>query len=1211
MGQINTTNEVIDRKGRNDFERYNPDWTPSLTEVIGSALRLDNVFGAHSARYGDVHSFGEGDPGYSPFNDPMVPTEAMADVSLSRSRRETAQIVYAYKKRQNDREIMSQANGGDMLIAELLAGVSDPVNLLFGGGLALERGILATFARGFSSGGKAGLKAGVASEALLSGIQSDRTTEESLTNIFAGAALSATTVGMLSMGRYARMMNPKQFQEFGASVADDLSSGSPKTYSGEENAFPRITFDPTPNARRNAPGIGSRNSRNTPARPVLPKTGDVPTWSYLDSVQQFMFPGARTRNSPLRSVADVSENLVENNTLKNRNVDNGLKSPQSVETLAKQHMGAMVMSLGDINKKFQGYLRRVTGREEGVFVSSLKDRVGDLTGQTRTHLSVREFREEITKTLRSGQPHIHGEVNEAARAIRQILDQYGDDAVKYGILTPDQLNQNHVPRMWQTGEVNRRRDVLVARIVEDQRRRGIIPDRADIEAKIDAIAGSGRAIEGMDESGPRGVFQERSLDITEELYDDFLNTDIDDILRSYIRVASVDIELARKFGRVDMRDQIDRIKGERDSLINSAKTPEERAVIADRATADIEAIEALRDVLRGIYGLPENPYGLSSRLARIAMDFNNIVMLGGATFSSLTDAARIVMTVGLQDTFKAMNLAIKDFSAAKAAAHEVKLSGTALDMALQTRIMALAGMEDMAPRFSKAEEALGYATSGFFMANLLSPWNAFIKQFAGIAISHKMVADMISWRGSAPTGVKPLSTAQTGTPFTTTAYQGRRFKSKNATTEKMRANKAGKGSFLGEGSYVSPDVSGASRYADVDDVTNTKNIHEVDLTLNNPRVIKSRKELFDIYKEAVGDDRFNEWFSLASKGASKEADALADAIAKDTREYLINSGHDGAVIDMSGLKGKDLKESKEFFLADQAVSFDRNAVKSKGIYVKKNAIVLDPLKQARLLSAGIDRSDAIKIAELFDAFGETIHDVHLPNTQLWADLPGWTAGTADKMRRAYRAALARDVDATIVTPGAGDQPLWAHSTVGRLVAQYKSFGFAAANKVLVPGLQYKDAAQLHGAMMMVFFGGAVASMKEGMRGDHSEKSWDEFVVDGIDQSGLLGWYFQANNMLEAMSDGRLGVRPLTGQPTGNFSDTFKMGQISPTLGTVSKAGSILSDVVTGDVDYNTRKRAMGLIPGNTMFYLRFGELMRTRQNLDKVNTESEPSSRLR
>jgi len=120
---------------------------------------------------------------------------------------------------------------------------------------------------------------------------------------------------------------------------------------------------------------------------------------------------------------------------------------------------------------------------------------------------------------------------------------------------------------------------------------------------------------------------------------------------------------------------------------------------------------------------------------------------------------------------------------------------------------------------------------------------------------------------------------------------------------------------------------------------------------------------------------------------------------------------------------------------------------------------------------------------------------------------------------------------------------------------------------------------------------------------------EQFVVDGIDQSGVLGWFFQANNMLEAVSDNEIGLRPTLGQsPPYGTSTSWKLGQAAPVLGQATKIGQIAEDVVLGETDYHTWRKAKSFSPLHKHFLWRLGELGRQKTNLEKVNDNKESIS---
>jgi hypothetical protein len=149
--------------------------------------------------------------------------------------------------------------------------------------------------------------------------------------------------------------------------------------------------------------------------------------------------------------------------------------------------------------------------------------------------------------------------------------------------------------------------------------------------------------------------------------------------------------------------------------------------------ADIRDLEAVRDRLRGTYGIPDNPGGLAARAQRVVMDLNYLRLLGGMTISAIPDLGRTVMAHGITRVFKdGIVPMVQDFKQFRLAAKEAKLAGTALDMVLDTRAMSIADVMDDYGRWSKFERGLTAATSKFGLVSLMAPWNSALKQFVGI-----------------------------------------------------------------------------------------------------------------------------------------------------------------------------------------------------------------------------------------------------------------------------------------------------------------------------------------------------------------------------------------------------------------------------------------------------------------------------------------------
>lgn len=255
-----------------------------------------------------------------------------------------------------------------------------------------------------------------------------------------------------------------------------------------------------------------------------------------------------------------------------------------------------------------------------------------------------------------------------------------------------------------------------------------------VDETIDTILGHAEGRIPYDiVAGPRGALKDRMLKISTAKIHDFVENDIETVLHSQMRTMSADIELAKKFGSVDLKEEIAKVNDEANAKIAKAETPKERQRLEKARKDAIRDIEGIRDRLRGTYALPSNPDSLVLRAGRVARNLNYLRLLGGMTVSAIPDMAKVVFTHGLVSTFRdGFVPMIRNFKAFRAAAEEVKLAGTALDMVLDSRTMAMADIMDDFGRHSKFERGLKSLSTKFGVVSLMAPWNASMKQFAGL-----------------------------------------------------------------------------------------------------------------------------------------------------------------------------------------------------------------------------------------------------------------------------------------------------------------------------------------------------------------------------------------------------------------------------------------------------------------------------------------------
>lgn len=257
-----------------------------------------------------------------------------------------------------------------------------------------------------------------------------------------------------------------------------------------------------------------------------------------------------------------------------------------------------------------------------------------------------------------------------------------------------------------------------------------------------------------------------------------------------------------------------------------------------------------------------------------------------------------------------------------------------------------------------------------------------------------------------------------------------------------------------------------------------------------------------------------------------------------------------------------------------------------------------------LASTGIDGTTAEKIwKEVQDSGGGRIRGAWLPNTEAWKD-----ANTI----RAYRAALVKEVDDTIITPGV-ERPLWVDRTMaGRLIAQFRSFGLTSVTKTVMAGLQQRDAAALNGAVISVSLGmlsyylyaRAVGGIIEQQMENASLGQW---VDEGIDRSGILGSFSDLQRVLEKLPILMSHNVPGTNLPVrtliGRFSDKrVTRGEGQDLVGAVAGQSFDLAEKVASiamgidDPTKGTLHNIRTVLPYQNLFWLRWG--------LDKVEQNS-------
>lgn len=180
-------------------------------------------------------------------------------------------------------------------------------------------------------------------------------------------------------------------------------------------------------------------------------------------------------------------------------------------------------------------------------------------------------------------------------------------------------------------------------------------------------------------------------------------------------------------------------------------------------------------------------------------------------------------------------------------------------------------------------------------------------------------------------------------------------------------------------------------------------------------------------------------------------------------------------------------------------------------------------KQERewLLHHGVDENQARIFVEQWEAAGGNVGKrLHLANTVEWTD---------EASVRVFRVAMLQEMRTAVVTPGAADRPSFMSKPLWSALLLYKQFGFSATQRILMAGLQQRDAQVLNGVIAMMAVGYMVDAARSSAFDQRSLFS-PERALRAAELSGVSGIFLDINNILEVLSANAIGIRPLFNMP---------------------------------------------------------------------------------
>jgi hypothetical protein len=240
-----------------------------------------------------------------------------------------------------------------------------------------------------------------------------------------------------------------------------------------------------------------------------------------------------------------------------------------------------------------------------------------------------------------------------------------------------------------------------------------------------AHGGSGEA--------PRGALAAREFNIPDKTITDFLENDAEHIVAAHLRTMVPDVLLTEKFGDTRMSEAFRKINDEYAELSKAAKSEGARTALEKERQRAIDDLSAVRDRIRGIYGIsPDMPLRNAARVMNVIKNYNVLTSMGSAALSSLPDMAGSVMRHGLTATFNDawspfFSMLTRQSDVWQEAGRQYRAMGIAVESVLASRHHALADTLDTYHPQSRVERTMQWATGKFQFINMLAPWTDFAK----------------------------------------------------------------------------------------------------------------------------------------------------------------------------------------------------------------------------------------------------------------------------------------------------------------------------------------------------------------------------------------------------------------------------------------------------------------------------------------------------
>jgi hypothetical protein len=384
-------------------------------------------------------------------------------------------------------------------------------------------------------------------------------------------------------------------------------------------------------------------------------------------------------------------------------------------------------------------------------------RIGDIEKRALALPEGSKVRADLEYDLRRA-----GEARDAIRANveSEIAAWEGQSSrsAKSALRTRAKAEEGRSPELPRLRSADPEVDAAVRRIIESDRdlSSAELRDRAhqiterilgspDGRLPYDEAMGGPQIGYGRGNQEARGPLQAREFNIPDAQIAKWLENDIEHIVNTHMRTMAPDVLLAERFGDVAMTEAFRKIEDDFAKLIDATKSEAQRTKLEKQREAAIRDLAAIRDRIRGVYGMDTfNAMRGAARTAAAVKNYNVLASMGMATVSSLPDMAGAVFRHGLATVFSDAWAPFARYLMGggeewKQAARQYRAMGIATEMVSAQRHHALSEiMENYRPA-SRLERTLQFGADKFQFLNMLAPWTDWGKVNASMVASAEIL----------------------------------------------------------------------------------------------------------------------------------------------------------------------------------------------------------------------------------------------------------------------------------------------------------------------------------------------------------------------------------------------------------------------------------------------------------------------------------------